>query len=87
MGRHIPIRDWATGPNGFGYRLSSNALNLIAKTRQTYPAAIKQGRIWVVDEDARFIGMVTKTEIPRNIPDKARALMEKTLNGSQTSQA
>ncbi|AYN30174.1 hypothetical protein D8682_26250 [Buttiauxella sp. 3AFRM03] len=85
MGRHIPIREWASGPNGFSYELKYSALNHIAKTKQTFPPAVKQGRIWVVDEDAKFIGMVTRTEIPKNIPDKARALMEKTLNGCKTT--
>lgn len=87
MGRHVRIREWACGPNGFGYKLSTSALNQIAKTKQTYPPAKKQGRYWVIDEDAQFIGMVTRAEIPQHIPEKAKALMEKTLNGCQTPQA
>jgi hypothetical protein len=87
MGRNVPIREWAMGPKGFSYELSDAALHRIAKTGQTYPRAKKQGRIWVVDEDAQFVGMIAQPEIPKNIPDKARALMEKTLHGRQTAQA
>ncbi|MEB6387761.1 excisionase [Kluyvera ascorbata] len=82
MGQLVTLDEWASGPNGFKYKLSKSALNKIAKTKQTYPPAIKQGRRWVVDEDARFIGMVGNVDIAPSLSDKARHLVEKAINGS-----
>ena len=81
MGQLVTIDDWASGPNGFKEPISRTALRQIAKTKQTYPAAIKHGRRWVVDEDARFIGMLGKAHISSDISDPARILVEKALNG------
>ncbi|BET44067.1 MULTISPECIES: excisionase [Atlantibacter] len=81
MGQLVAINEWASGPNGFKEPISRAALHKIAKTRQTYPPAIKQGRRWVVDEDARFIGLVGRVEITSGISDQARQLVEKALNG------
>jgi hypothetical protein len=47
MGQLVTINDWASGPNGFKEPISRAALHKIAKTKQTYPPAIKQGRRWV----------------------------------------
>ncbi|MDU4095493.1 MAG: excisionase, partial [Pantoea sp.] len=52
MGQLIPIKEWATGPNGFRYPPKPVTLNTYAKTGQIYPQPIKQGRCWVVDEHA-----------------------------------
>ncbi|HDT6598814.1 TPA: hypothetical protein QFT68_004819 [Raoultella ornithinolytica] len=81
MGQLVTIYEWASGPNGFKAPVSKAALNKIAKTKQTYPAAIKQGSRWVVDEEARFIGMVGNVDISSSISGKARQLVEKALNG------
>ena len=81
MGQLVAINEWASGPNGFKEPISRAALHKIAKTRQTYPPAIKQGRRWAVDEDARFIGLVGRVEITSGISDQARQLVEKALNG------
>ena len=81
MGQLVAINEWASGPNGFKEPISRAALHKIAKTRQTYPPALKQGRRWVVDEDARFIGLVGRVEITQGISDQARQLVEKALNG------
>lgn len=45
-------------------------------------AALKQGRRWVIDEDARFVGMVGSVDISSSLSDKARQLVEKAINGS-----
>lgn len=82
MGQLVTLHEWASGPNGFKYPLSNSALNKIAKTKQTYPPALKQGRLWVIDEDARFVGMVGSVDISSSLSDKARQLVEKAINGS-----
>ena len=74
MGQLVTINDWASGPNGFKEPISRAALHKIAKTKQTYPPAIKQGRRWVVD-------------ISSGISDTARLLVEKALNGCSPKKA
>ena len=82
MGQLIPIKEWATGPNGFRYPPKPVTLNAYAKTGQIYPQPIKQGRCWVVDENAKFIGVQAKPDVSTNISRPARALLEKALHGS-----
>ncbi|QQN35657.1 hypothetical protein JHW33_03155 [Rahnella aceris] len=84
MGQLVSLAEWAAGPNGFKEPPCKATLHRIAKTRQTYPPAVKQGRRWVVDEEARFIGMVERVEISNHLPAGARTLVEKALNGSKT---
>lgn len=87
MGQLVTLYEWASGPNGFKYPLTQSALNKIAKTKQTYPPALKQGRRWVIDEDTRFIGMVGTPDISSSITGKARQLVEKALNGCSPQKA
>lgn len=84
MGQLVSLTIWAAGPNGFKEPPGRAALHRIAKTKQTYPPAVKQGRRWVVDEEARFVGMVDRVEISNHLPASARTLVEKALNGSKT---
>lgn len=84
MGQLVSLSDWASGPNGFKEPPGMAALHRIAKTKQTYPPAVKQGRRWVVDEEAKFIGMVGRVEISNHLPPSARSLVEKALNGCKT---
>ncbi|WP_237929930.1 excisionase [Buttiauxella sp. S19-1] len=81
MAKTVLIQDWASGPNGFGYPQKQSRLNHLAKTGQISPPARKDGKKWVVDEDAVFIGCVGKIKISRNLPDKAKSLVERTING------
>lgn len=81
MARTVLIQDWAKGPNGFGYPQKQSRLNHLAKTGQIYPPPRKDGKKWVVDEDATFIGCVGKINISRNLPEKAKSLVERTING------
>lgn len=85
MGQLVSLTDWAAGPNGFKDPPGRAALHRIAKTKQTYPPAVKQGRRWVVDEEARFVGVIDRVEIPSHLPPAARSLVEKALNGSKTA--
>ncbi|TKV08235.1 hypothetical protein FDX19_15470 [Citrobacter sp. wls619] len=60
-------------------------LRVIAKTRQTYPPAIKQGRRWLIDETAQFVGLIAPIKVSSGIDKNARALVERVLNGSSTT--
>jgi hypothetical protein len=82
MAQLIPIKEWANGPNGFKYPPNPVTLSVYAKTGQIYPPAIKQGRRWVVEENAKFIGIQAHPDISSNVSRPARALLEKVINGS-----
>lgn len=85
MGQLVSLAKWASGDNGFESPPGPAALRRIAKTKQTNPPAIKQGRRWVVDEDAKFVGMIERVVIPEHLSGAARSLVEKVINGSKTT--
>lgn len=84
MARMVRLEDWAKGPNGFAYPQKQSRLNHFAKTGQISPPAKKDGRKWVVDENAVFIGVTGQPTISRNLPDDARMLVERVRNGRTT---
>lgn len=79
----VSIQEWAKAH--FKDPPCAATLRVIAKTRQTYPPAIKQGRRWLVDETAQFVGIIAPIEISSQIDEKARALVERALNGGEAS--
>ena len=85
MGQLVSLKDWASGPNGFKQPPSRAALYRIAKTGQTMPRALKQGRRWVIDEEAKFIGLLASPVFPPHMPKAVKTLMERVINGSQTT--
>ena len=85
MGQLVLLSEWACGPNGFRHPPKKATLNRIAKTRQTFPAAVKVGHRWMIDEEARFIGLVGNTEIQNDLPPEVRRLVERGLHGGETS--
>jgi len=88
VGQLILFSEWARGPNGFNPSVMPcpAVLNRMAKTKQTFPAAIKMGRRWVVDEEAKFIGIPMGVTIPENIPESAKELIRRATNGGQTKE-
>ncbi|WP_375058366.1 excisionase [Zobellella sp. DQSA1] len=52
---HIPIKEWAR--RHFQLNVSSTTLSTYAKSGQISPAPIKFGGKWMVDENARFVGI------------------------------
>ncbi|EMM0378105.1 hypothetical protein RI820_000453 [Pluralibacter gergoviae] len=85
MGQLVSLTEWARGPNGFRPAPGEAALRQIAKTKQTNPPAQKQGRRWVIDEDAKFVGIIDRISIPDNLSGAAKSLVEKTINGRKTA--
>ena len=84
MTKTVLIQDWAAGPNGFGYPQNPRKLAHLAKTNQICPPAMKDGAKWVVYEDAKFIGVRGAVRISNDLPEAAKKLVEKTLNGKTT---
>ena len=85
MGQLVSLEDWASGPNGFKHPPSRASLHRIAKTGQTIPRALKLGRRWVIDEDAKFIGLITSPVLPPLMRQAVKKVMERVINGSQTT--
>ncbi|MFZ4218680.1 excisionase [Enterobacter ludwigii] len=81
MAKVVTIEEWAAGPNGFSYPKEPEELYKIAKTGQISPPAMKDGKKFVVYEDAKFIGRRKATKISKHLPDKVRAYVERSLNG------
>lgn len=81
MTQLIPICEWARGPNGFRYPPTAVTLSVYAKTGQIFPHPIKQGRRWVVDENAKFVGLQARPDVSANLSRHARALLEKVIYG------
>lgn len=75
----VSLTDWAEAH--FKEPPGPTALRTIAKTRQTYPPAIRQGNRWVIDENAEFIGMAAPTAITPGLGDSASELVRRALNG------
>lgn len=79
MPRMIPLRDWAK--KEFGKQSPRpQTLFLYARRGMIDPVAVKVGRRWMVDKDARFIGEVARPVVPRNTHPKLKGIIG---NGSQ----
>lgn len=85
MGRLIPISEWASGPNGWKYPPSNKSLNKYASTGQIYPRPLKQGKKWVVDEDAKFVGILATSPALESLSKPVSILVKKVLHGGQTT--
>ncbi len=63
MARMIPLLDWAR--DEFGEQApSERILKKYAKGRMMAPPAIKVGRCWMVDREARFVGVLAEPQVP-----------------------
>lgn len=65
MARMIPLLDWAK--DEFGEQATSErVLKKYAKGKMIAPPAMKVGREWMVDKDARFVGQIAEPKLPPN---------------------
>ena len=55
----ITIQEWAQ--NNFSIQVSNTTLSVYAKTGQIYPPPVKFAGRWMVDENAKYVGL---TEVP-----------------------
>lgn len=63
MALMIPLLDWAR--DEFGEQApSERILKKYAKGRMMAPPAIKVGRCWMVDREARFVGVLAEPQVP-----------------------
>lgn len=82
MGKLVLMTTWAKAH--FEIPPCQASLNRYARTKQTFPPAIKQGCRWLIDEDAEFIGIVTAAKVREDLPQDIRADIERIMYGSQT---
>ncbi len=81
MSQLIPIIEWASGPNGFKYPPKAATLYKYAATGQIYPKPKKQGKKWVVDEDAKFVGIIASAPSLDRLSKPVGDLVKKALTG------
>lgn len=55
----ITIQEWAK--NNFAIKVSNTTLSVYAKTGQIYPPPVKFAGRWMVDKNAKYVGL---TEAP-----------------------
>lgn len=65
MPRMLPLKQWALDEFGDAAP-SNNTLNHYAKHNMIAPPPKKVGRKWMVEKDARFVGMIAPPTINRN---------------------
>ncbi|WP_312120311.1 excisionase [Kosakonia cowanii] len=75
MSRMIPLIDWAKEEFGADAP-SERVLKKYAKGRMMVPPAIRVGRCWMVDREARFVGVVATPQIPTNANPRLRRIIE-----------
>lgn len=79
MPRMISLSEWAQ--NEFGdLRPGSQTLARYARARMIVPPAVKVGRHWLVDKEARFVGELARPILPPNAHPKLKGIIE---DGSQ----
>lgn len=81
MGQLIPITEWASGPNGWKYPPARATLYKYAATGQIHPIPKKQGKKWVVDADAKFVGILAAAPALERLPKPVSDLVKKGLGG------
>ncbi|MEZ2604933.1 excisionase [Kluyvera intermedia] len=65
MSRMISLIDWAQ--EEFGEQApSERVLKKYAKGRMMAPPAVKVGRNWLVDSEARYVGVIAEPVVPTN---------------------
>lgn len=65
MSRMISLIDWAQ--EEFGEQApSERVLKKYAKGQMMVPPAVKVGRNWMVDREARYVGVMAEPVVPAN---------------------
>ncbi|WP_134706256.1 excisionase [Rahnella sp. CJA17(1/100)] len=83
MARLIPLYEWAIEEFG-DFAPSKVTLSRYAKFGMIYPPAVKMGRSWMVEKDARFVGLINSLTSPTIDPTLSPAvqrLVKKALMG------
>ncbi|WP_145517528.1 excisionase [Yersinia mollaretii] len=75
MARMVSLEDWAR--DEFGDKAPSpRTLKHYAKGKMMAPPAVKVGKEWMIDRDARFIGILAVPKIAPNANPRLRRIIE-----------
>lgn len=81
MSRMVTLEEW--GKIEFGDNIPScRILQKYAKSSMILPPAIKVGRKWMVDRDARYVGVLAKPQLTKSANEKLCRII---LDGSSTT--
>lgn len=70
----IPLDDWAKDEFG-ALAPSERVLKKYAKANMIAPPAVRVGRCWMVDREARFVGIAAEPKLPKNANPKLRRII------------
>lgn len=74
MSRMVSLLEWAK--DEFGSEApSERVLKKYAKGQMIVPPPMRVGRRWMVDREARFIGVVAEPQLPINVNPKLRRII------------
>ncbi|MEQ5371659.1 excisionase [Morganella morganii] len=48
---------------------------VLKKGKRSVPPALKVGKKWMVDRDARYVGIISKPQLPGNSGDMLRRIL------------
>lgn len=75
MSRMVSLEDWAK--DEFGDEApSARTLKAYAKGRMMAPPAVKVGRKWMIDREARFTGILAAPKLAPTVNPKLRRIIE-----------
>ena len=75
MARMIPLPEWAEQEFG-DFAPHERILCKYAKANMIMPPAIKVGRRWMVDKEARYVGQLSSPKLPTNAHPKLKGIIE-----------
>ncbi|QZN97773.1 excisionase [Symbiopectobacterium purcellii] len=74
MSRMISLTEWAQAE--FGQMTpSERLLKKYAKGKMIAPPAVRVGRLWMVDREARFVGILAEPQLPTNANPKLKRII------------
>ena len=74
MSRMVDLEAWAEYEFG-DEAPSRRTLYKYAKSHMMVPPALKVGKKWMVDRDARYVGIISKPQLPGNSGDMLRRIL------------
>lgn len=81
MARMVTLEDWAKDEFG-DESPGPGTLRVYAKARMMAPPAVKVGRRWMIDREARYTGILAEPKIGPNANPRLRRIIE---DGSKTA--
>ena len=74
MSRMVDLEEWAK--HEFGDEAPSRrTLHKYAKSHMMVPPALKVGKKWMVDRNARYVGIISMPQLPGGSSDKLRRIL------------